>query len=151
MCRVNHHFVGSNVYGQDFTNDDIYKVELMCFLSQLISVTTAEIEAHLKKICDEKYVGKRVKCLLEDSDISVIKKFIMYGDYSVIIGKMVYEDEDGRCMVVYQEGKFAEIIPEKKKLPKTKEELLAFWHFWSDAEFEDTEYGLKRFLDQYED
>ena len=88
--------------------------------------TPQEIEAHLRKICDEKYVGKKARCLSYGKDIDTIKEFKRYDevDRHYNPDQMIYNSESGRLMVVYLHGKFAEIVPdEPKELPKTLEEL----------------------------
>ena len=52
--------------------------------------------------------------------------------------------DNGVC--VYQEGKWAEIIPDKKKLPKTREEFLKFL-----SEFSLSSGIVPMFLKEYED
>lgn len=92
----------------------------------LCSPTPQEIEAHLRKICDEKYVGKKARCLSYGKDIDTIKEFKRYDevDRHYNPDQMIYNSESGRLMVVYLHGKFAEIVPdEPKELPKTLEEL----------------------------
>ena len=105
--------------------------------------TEEEIEAHLKKICDKRYIGKRVKCLSWDE--YVVDRFV---EYDVDSDSMIYEGKnDGGYVYVYQQGEFAEIIPDKKKLPCSKEEariLLDEYDDWrQDSHRPD-------FLDEYE-
>ena len=88
--------------------------------------TPQEIETHLRKVCDDKYVGRRVRCLSFPNDIEVIKKFERYDGISeeCDADQMVYNSESNRLMVVYSRGKFAEIVPDEPKgLPETVEEL----------------------------
>jgi hypothetical protein len=57
-------------------------------------------------------------------------------------------------MALYYNGKFAEIVPEKKKLPKTKEELVMLWSQWNRASQVDPKYvgrSMVYFLEDYED
>jgi len=146
-----HHFEGIMVYGQDFKcEDDIYKVSLQVYRSNLISVTPAEIKSHLRKICDEKYIGKKVKCL-------------QYGEYTIISTPhpsgydkkydqfwMVASNSDGVC--IYEQGKFASIIEDKKKLPKTKDEGKKFLDDFLSKLPDDiiVLIDVDDFLDQYE-
>jgi len=144
-----HHFGGIMVYGQDFKcEDDIYKVRLQVYRSNLISVTPAEIKSHLKKICDEKYIGKKVKCLI-DNDIREVACFAIYLSSE---DKLCYESIDEVIMCVYHKGKFASIIPpDKKKLPKTREEFEKFLSEYTERRlipFDDL--NKDEFLDQYE-
>ncbi|MCJ7447945.1 MAG: hypothetical protein MUO72_09640 [Bacteroidales bacterium] len=83
--------------------------------------TQQEIESHLRKICDEKYIGKRVKGINGFTDI--ISKFLSYESDS---DTMRYKGEGNFIIYLYENGKFAEIISDKKKLPKTKEEFKKF-------------------------
>jgi len=145
-----HHFGGIMVYGQDFKcEDDIYKVRLQVYRSNLISVTPAEIKSHLKKICDEKYIGKKVKCLI-DNDIREVACFAIYLSSE---DKLCYESIDEVIMCVYHKGKFASIIPpDKKKLPKTKDEGKKFLDDFLSKLPDDiiVLIDVDDFLDQYE-
>jgi hypothetical protein len=77
--------------------------------------TAQEIEEHLKKICDKKYIGKRI-------DRYIIDKFYKY--YAEL-DEMEYSFKDSELVCqVYRQGRWAEIISDKKKLPKTKEETV---------------------------
>jgi len=104
--------------------------------------TPQEIESHLRKICDDKYIGKKVKCL--STGRGIIKEYNVYefkGD------TLWYTDNYGSPMMVYRSGKFAEIIPEKKKLPKTKEEFNSFLGAYCNRHTS----SVAEFLKDYED
>jgi len=104
--------------------------------------TPAKIESHLKKICDEKYIGKRVKCLFDGEYI--VSSFWIY---DVKGDKLWYNIRGANtCILLYEEGKFAEIIPDKKKKPETREEFEEFMDDWLSDENE----KRNEFLDQYD-
>ena len=82
--------------------------------------TPQEIEAHLRKICDEKYRGKETKCLY--GNITV--KASYFDNYNYLDDILWYHTDYHSNICVYKQGKFAEIVPdEPKELPKTVEEL----------------------------
>jgi len=145
-----HHFEGDKVYGQDFKfKDDIYKIWYQTDRYNLISITKEEIESHLRKICDEKYIGKKVKCL-HRGEYTIISTPHPSG-YDKIYDQfwMIASNSDGVC--VYEQGKFASIIEDKKKLPKTREE---FEVFLNDYDYEraicDDEFTINIYLNEYE-
>ena len=130
-----------------------YHEEEVLFLSDYgRPATRDEIEAHLKRICDEKYIGKTVKCLRTSKKRSSlandhwVKYYFDTDEYWMAVGNTV--------VLVYNQGQFAEIIPDKKPLPKTKEEFTKFLDdFWNQIP-EDTEVdglSINNFLDQYAD
>jgi len=108
--------------------------------------TPDEIESHLRKICDEKYIGKKVKSL---HDENYIQKVLQFWLYSFNEDKLWYEIDSEKHpttnLLIYDQGKFAEIIPDKKKLPKTREEFEIFLD-----EYVYGEWNRDKFLDQYE-
>jgi hypothetical protein len=103
--------------------------------------TDSEIETHLREICDKKYVGKKVI-----STLTGLQNIIMYNRGSH------YEKDDTYYIdgiEVYRQGKFAKIVPEKKKLPKTKAELMEFQLAWiNDPSITIT---FEEFLENYKD
>ena len=127
------------VSGNSF--EPVTKVEDKCTIRDLVSVTPQEIEAHLRKICDEKYIGKKAQCLF-DNQYYTVEKYYKY----VGIDSLWYIDDNNGAIKVYGQGQFAEVIPDKKKLPKTKEELNEFLRTYLLDEREDDE-----FLNDYED
>ena len=143
------HFENNRVYGQSFEyEDDLYRVTWECCTDGLISVTKEEIEAHLKRICNKRYIGKKARCLIDNEDIKRIECFAEY-DYDD--DSIVYNDKDSRNMYIYQQGKFAEIIPDKKKRPETRAEFEEFLIAYNNNRlipFEDLNYY--EFLNQYE-
>jgi hypothetical protein len=100
--------------------------------------TPQEIESHLKKICDEKYIGKIARCTVCPSDTLEIKEFSEYRGGSPLwegTDQMIYEATNGKLMSVYSDGKFAEILPqESKELPKTITELVQLLYDFRDAD-----------------
>jgi len=145
-----HHFNGRMVYGQSFQNKyDIYKIVYQTDKHNLISVTPEEIKSYLRKICDEKYIGKKVKCLVEEEDEKIIECF---KEYRYNEDCMIYTDEAGINMFVYEQGKFASIIEDKKKLPKTKDEGKKFLDDFLSKLPDDiiVLIDVDDFLDQYE-
>jgi hypothetical protein len=84
--------------------------------------TPAEIETYLRKICDEKGFKPGVR----------YKNAYLFGEYHTYPDNPIFrygktgdsfDCGDGYGFLYYN-GKFAEIIPDKKKLPKTKEEFI---------------------------
>ena len=115
-----HHFEDDKVYGQDFKcKDDIYKIWYQTNRCNLISVTEEEIESHLKKICDEKYIGKKYITAFEKGQIHT---FPDNPNYHYDTDRDSFDCGKGYGFLYFQ-VKFAEIISDKKKLPKTKEGL----------------------------
>lgn len=106
--------------------------------------TPQEIESHLRKICDEKYIGRKVKSLNSQENRDVVK----FNEYCFADDTMFYYDlEFGYLASVYCKGEFAEIIPDKKKLPKTKQEFNLFLGHWNSRHTKTT----GEFLNEYED
>lgn len=118
--------------------------------------TPAEIEAHLRKICDEKYVGKRVKCLVDGRYI--VSDFWEYSATEEGICYRAKGDSDG--VWLYKRGKWAEILPDKKPLPKTKDDFITFLTHWLEDDQDGFSFtadnkdewgtGINNFLDQYD-
>ena len=148
-----HHFEGDSVYGQDFIDiDDIYAVDYQCDKRHLVSFPPAEIESHLRKICDQKYIGKKVKDVWNESIRKVGEFYAYYFDDD----RLEYYDVNNAQYVIrpYRQGKFAEIIPDKKPLPKTRGEFAEFLdHFWDsfpDGIILVREPYIKEFINEYE-
>jgi len=120
-----------------------------CEINNCCPATPDEIESHLRKICDEKYIGKKVKCL-HCGEYTIINTPHPSGyDKKYDQFWMIASNSDGVC--VYEQGKFASIIPDKKKLPKTREE---FKVFLNDYDYEraicDDEFTINIYLNEYE-
>jgi len=138
--------IGHKVYGIEFPNEE---EKWQCNKEELLSVTPAEIESHLRKICDKKYIGKKVKCLRLNNKEQIISNpnFQYYED----IDEMWYQNMNNIFMCVYKQSKFAEIIPDKKKLPKTREELKELLRqVQDDSLLPFPTIDIDDFLDQYE-
>lgn len=143
---VNTGYDGGLVYLEDVETKTQYTINVR----NLTHMTPAEIKAHLKKICDEKYVGKKVNGLVcewsgEIRHFSESDFTYQYDDPSV--DRFWMKNTENVWVCVYDAGKFAEILPSKKKLPKTKEELRQFFEEFADRDQGDFNF----FLDQYED
>ena len=90
--------------------------------ANLRHATPQEIESHLRKICDEKYVGKKVHCIGFEEKIFTIKEFDFYNTEYDAMYYSALENTYLNC--IYQAGRFAEIVAdEPKELPKTIDEL----------------------------
>jgi len=89
--------------------------------------TPFEIESHLKKICDEKYpVGTKFKSVVTYGTC------IAGGEYKYYPGDDQLTNNYG--FTLYCKGKFAEIIPEKKNIPKTEKEFATFLLEWEERD-----------------
>lgn len=146
------HFEGGRVYGQDFTDIyDIYVVDYQCDKRCLISVTPSEIESHLRKIAEKKGYrkGTKIKNMINNEIHTIDHRPFWYDKNIDIIFCWTPEDEWVHREVsnprIYEKGKWAEIIPDKKPLPKTRDEFRKFIDDWaaSDKSFDD-------FLNEYE-
>jgi hypothetical protein len=104
--------------------------------------TREEVESHLREICDEKYVGKRINA---DNYRITNKRHTspyvpQYDQYW-----MVNTRENG--VLVYEAGKFEEVIPDKKPIPKTRDE---FRNMVVNAMTAPDGSDVSEFLDQYD-
>lgn len=92
--------------------------------------TKEEIEAHLRKICDEKGYKKGMKVKdANDGLVSVITENEpeeYRPEYDSLVIRSRAKDHDYRVTNLYYNGKFAEILPDLKKKPETREEFEAF-------------------------
>lgn len=139
---------GGIVYLQDVETETTYTTNKY----NIKLLTEDEIESHLRKICDEKYVGKKVKCL-RNWDCDKINKEEAVKPYVIEYDRYWMRADNGNYICVYANGKFAEIIPDKKPLPKTREEYKEFLDdFWHALPEDDDMPGLVSddFLNQYE-
>lgn len=139
LFRINH-----------ITNGLLYSDEGLPYKPQYsVLATPQEIEAHLKEICDEKYVGKKVNGLVGEWS-GEIRHFsesdFTYQPYDPSVDRFWMKNTENIWVCVYDAGKFAEILPSKKKLPKTKEEFKDFLMDWRLSGHND-----EKFLNQYED
>lgn len=111
--------------------------------------TEQEIESHLRKICDETYIGKKVECLSIIKDVAEIGDF---SDYDFESDIMVYKKRSSNLDIyVYEKGKFAEVIESKKALPKTREEFHLFLIEWLNSDYLTVRDGVNIFLENYKD
>ena len=119
-------------------------------LSDCRHATPQEIESHLKKICDEKYIGKKVRSLYSGVTDTIQRKQA----FSFSKDQMWYEGTQFGILV-YDKGKFADIVSDKKKLPKTKDELINIFLQWlnSPSDYPHTSWrdSLYEFFNKYED
>jgi hypothetical protein len=115
--------------------------------------TEEEIESYLRKVCDEKYVGKKVKGFA-DAQTGIINTTPAAQPYVDFLDRYWMSSNEGWYICVYEKGKFAEIVeePKKKPLPKTKEELKsALIEFGLNYTDDATRGEVEEFINQYED
>jgi len=108
--------------------------------------TREEIESHLINIAQKGYpIG--TKYIYGGKEYIVRNKFRYYDDLYITDGVR------GDIGAVYDNGKWAEIVPQKKKLPKTKEEYVQFLKDFDKSMLPDDMIRdrIRPFLDQYED
>lgn len=118
--------------------------------------TASEIESHLIKVAGEKGYrnGVKIKGLRfnregemewQDGKIGAeqYSGYYMKGDCLNVLDKYhgVYE-------IIYRQGKWATIIPDKKPLPKTKKELM---HLLVHIAVHNSHQHVRETLDEYED
>lgn len=108
-------------------NGDLYDDEGRAYYSRCCTpATSSEIEAHLRKICDAKGYKKGMKVKdANDGLISIItgnepEEYRLNYDSLVIRSNGI--DHDYAVTNLYYKGKFAEILPDLKKKPETREE-----------------------------
>ena len=111
--------------------------------------TDKEIESHLRKICDEKYIGKKAKCLYDNDEQIITTKKHPTG-YDNYRDRFWMCEKNEKGMLVYEQGIFAEIIPDKRKKPETKEERKKFMDELMSKLPDDTLALIYEFLDQYD-
>lgn len=128
--------------GKLYETKDSWYIEIFCR-----PTTPQEIESHLRKICDEKYIGKEVRDLAWDNEIFVPLQF---HEYESFCDKIWYTHDRG-IIKLYGSGQFAEIIPEKKRLPKTREEFEKFYQDWEYSKYSVSPTGFNEFLNEYEE
>lgn len=133
ICRIveepegeNNHagLLKSNIgyYVRNYRNDSIWKINA----EKKRPATPSEIGAHLRKIMEQKGFKKGVKYCDVFGNTVTIKGTPRYF-YDESCDMLGIEGIDPpHNDVVYRLGKFAEIIPDKKKLPKTREEFMIF-------------------------
>jgi len=139
------------INGNDLRYDDgSYHQE---FKGYIRHATRQEIEQRLIEICNAKgYIeGAIFHPLNNPLWIQTIGDTFWYDSFDDELHTTAPKQEwNGHCSdpVVYSKGKFAEIVPEKKKLPKTKREFRDFLNdYGCNHKYEEP----MDFLDDYED
>jgi len=151
VCRINGRYIYYDCSNIEGKSNWIAKNSVMYKSSK--PATKEQIESHLRKICDEKYIGKKVKSL---HDENYIQKVLQFWLYSFNEDKLWYEIDSEKHpttnLLIYDQGKFASIIPpDKKKLPKTREELKELLRqVQDDSLLPFPTIDIDDFLDQYE-
>ena len=123
--------------------------------------TEEEIESHLKKICEEKgyKTGIKLKSINvgEEGRIYTIAdtydfKYDSVDDCIRIVTPQEEWIEGCSNPSIYQKGKFAEIIPDKKKRPETRDEFRELINHITLRYFDDVliEKEMDDLLDQYD-
>ena len=124
--------------------------------------TPAEIEAHLKEEAERRGYkpGVRIKYMLQGGLSDIHERIITIRDIDFRYDSL----EDELCLYscgnfsarLYSQGKWAEILPDKKKLPKTKEGYKDFskdcinFYFNHNADKGNPDW-IEKFISQYED
>lgn len=94
---------------------------LDCPMDHIRLAAPQEIESHLIKEAEKKGFEKGVKCKWHDENII----YTLTGVWSY--GARYYPENDSYFLhgiMIYCKGKWAEIVQEKRRLPKTKEEFI---------------------------
>jgi len=117
------------------------------YYKHCITPSPEKIESYLKPICDKKYVGKRILVqTFKDGTSDIVNEFLSYEPEEDTIR---YQGIKNYILYPYKQGKFASIIPGKKKPPETREEFEKFLVDYN--EYDDNNYrDHYKFLDQYE-
>ncbi len=137
--------IDSIFYATKFDGLYLYSAEEESYHKQFSRpATPTKIESRLRKICDEKYIGKKVKCLYRNTEVKFLVSYL--DNYDYINDILWYSTDYHSNICVYKQGIFAEIIPDKKKLPKTKEEFEKAFN-----EFANSMDDINDFLNKYED
>lgn len=110
--------------------------------------TREEIESHLIKVKDEKGFKEGVKFKSLISKYNIHQCYNNF-KYNASYDALITVEGEGRGNAIYYQGKWAEIIPEKKKLPKTKEEFWMFLGVYTNTIRNSS--TIEEFLDDYED
>lgn len=133
--------------------DDFNKTEKNgCDGKYLRHATSQEIEQHLRKICDEKGYKEGIKFHPINNPLltqSIGERF-WYDSADDELHTVAPQSEwsyGNSDPVIYSKGKFAEIVPEKKKLPNTRIEFRDFLNdYGCNHKYEDP----MDFLNDYE-
>ncbi len=127
-------------------------------IDDLRLMTVEEIESHLKKICDEKGYkeGTKIRCM-DKGNIRTLERpeeWFYNNSTDSFHGCTPQSEWEGGYSNpwIYHQGKFAALVPDKKKLPKTKTELIDFITHYEDVRHGCLEgISISNFFDQYED
>jgi hypothetical protein len=118
-----------NRVGEDrLYSDDGYEHN---FITDVVRLATpTEIEAHLRKICNKRgyRVGIKVLSVRSGEEWAIESNEFDYHKSE----DLLYIDN----IAVYEVGKWAEIVPDKKKLPKTKDELACLLQDWLNTDLD---------------
>jgi hypothetical protein len=116
----------SGYYPYEYNGRDDHEEGWNC-LSFVRLATKEEVESHLRKICEKKYVGKRIYAMSDDD----LPDGYITGRLSNNHWQKYYPVDDSYFMTVnhggfcvYKQGEWAEILPDKKALPKSREEFI---------------------------
>ena len=115
--------------------------------------TPQEVEQHLRKICDEKGYKDGVKIREIGTNnthtLERHREWYYLKESDSFHGCTPSEEWDfgSSNPYIYHNGQFAEIVTEKKKLPKTKREFRDFLVDWQNGEPR----SIVEFLKEYED
>jgi len=146
-------------------NGDIIKYDDGCTHTNwkgfIRPATEEEIESHLKKVCGEKgyKTGIKLKSINvgEEGRIYTIAdtydfKYDSVDDCIRIVTPQEEWIEGCSNPSIYQKGKFAEIIPDKKKRPETRDEFRELINHITLRYFDDVliEKEMDDLLDQYD-
>jgi hypothetical protein len=126
--------------------------------------TPEEIESHLKKVAKEKgfvdnisFTGLRLWFNPRRAKFGGFERSnesIMYPTYDATEDTLNCFDKENEVFeAIYEKGKWAEIDPAKKPLPKTKEELISFVNIICEEVFDDepSKIFMDEHLNNYED
>jgi hypothetical protein len=114
--------------------------------------TQAQIIEYLTEEAKKRYENKKARCLTTDRIIK-IDNFTSnyYGENASInpdsLFINLYRKEMPIC--VYQRGQWAQIVPDKKLVPKTKSEFIMEWTEWIHTPR--SNYSFESFINQFED
>lgn len=117
------------------------------FIKDCRPAAPQEIESHLRKIAEEKGFKEGVKAKYNNSDIREMTGLFHYvPDWQIAYGafcignNVIFDDKDGwRC----------EIIPDKKKLPCTKDEATKLIQEYTAYYRKDSGCNVFEFLNEY--
>ncbi len=136
--------------------DDPIKGDQYCWYYDCSIPTSSEIESHLRKIAEKKGYrkGTKIKNMINNEIHTIDHRPFWYDKNIDIIFCWTPEDEWVHREVsnprIYEKGKWAEIIPDKKPLPKTMDEFKDLLSRLEYARHQDSYMGIDNFLNEYE-